>query len=141
MGGNYQPISKNLWTLTGSGLTSTITGNGNSTSGAGPDAGGVIDSRDVTDLVLTVNVTSVSGTNPTLMVQVDMEDANGNWISGVVKLAANITAAGTYVVYGGLHGGAASSYVVLTGRVRVAWTIGGTASPTFTGTTIALTGR
>jgi hypothetical protein len=138
--GNYDPISKILWTLAGSGKGGTITTSGDSTTGAGP--GPALDGHDVTDLALIVVVTGTpTGTSPTLMVQVDMQDANGNWIPGVVKLAANITAAGTYVVYGGLNGGPGSAYVVLTGKLRVSWTIGGTASPTFTGVQIALQGR
>lgn len=129
MGGNYQPIGKELWTLAGSGLPTTITANGDSTTGAGPRP--YIDIEDVTDLALIVVVGAPSGTTPTLMVQVDMQDASGNWIPAVIKLAANLTAAGTVVVYGGLHGGSAAAYAVLTGRARVSWTIGGTGGPSF----------
>ena len=137
---NFQPVSKLLWTLAGSGEGTTITANGDSTTGAGPDT--FIDIRDVTDLALIVNIANApTGTSPTLMVQVDMQDAAGNWVSQVLKLAANITASGTYVVYGGLHGGSASAYVVLTGKARVKWTIGGTGSPTFSGASISLYGR
>jgi hypothetical protein len=129
MGGNYQPRSKLLWNLAGSGEGNTLTGPGDSTTGAGPNS--FIDIGDVTDLALVVVVGAPSGTTPTLMVQVDMQDAYGNWIPGVVKLPANVTAAGTTVVYGGLHGGSATAYAVLTGKARVSWVVGGTAGPSF----------
>lgn len=135
---NYDKTAKTLFNSVAAGVSSAISGSGDSISNV--VNGQSIGLNEVTDLALTVTVGAPTGTNPTLMVQVDMLDAAGNWILGVVKLAANITAAGTYVAYGGLHIGGAAA-VVLTGRCRVSWTIGGTAGPSFPGVSICLAGR
>ena len=127
--GNQQPIAKTLWTNTAAGTGTTINANGNSGST-------LINLKDVTDLVLSVTVGAPSGSTPTLLVQVDMQDACGNWITQVIK-TASITGAGTVVAYGGLH----TSNVVLTGAARIAWTIGGTGGPAFPGVAISLIGR
>lgn len=126
--GNYQPTSKALFNSTAAGVAGTISANGNS---------GTVDLRWSTDVALSVTVGTPTGTSPTLMVQLDMLDACGNWITGVVKLAANVTASGTYVAYGGLH---ANSSVVLTDTGRISWTVGGT-TPSFPGAQISLVGR
>lgn len=129
--GNYQPIPKALWDNASAGVGTTITGNG--TSGAT-----LISLHDVTDLVLSVTVGAPGGSSPTLLVQVDMQDAAGNWITQVVK-TASITGAGTVVAYGGLH--SSSPGIVLTRLARVAWTIGGSGGPSFPGVAICLAGR
>jgi len=132
--GNYQPIAKALWTLANSGLSTTLTASGDSTN-----AGtlGPIDLHDVCDLVLSVVTGASAGTNPSLTVQVDMQDASGNWLPAVITTAA-ITTAKTTVVYGGLH--MPGTPVVLTGRGRVTWTVLGTAGPAWP-VSISLAGR
>lgn len=133
--GYYQPISKILFTLSASGAPTTLTASGDSVSSA-PN-GQPIDLREVCDLVLSVNVTGApGGTAPTLVVQVDMQDSNNNWIPAVIK-TASLNASGLVAVYGGLHN---ASQVVLTGRGRVSWTIGGTGGPSFP-VQISLIGR
>lgn len=127
---NHQPVAKILWTNSAAGVGTTLTATGD--SGAK-----LISLRDVTDLVLSVTIGAPTGTGPTLLVQVDMQDACGNWITQVLK-TSSLNAAGTVVVYGGLH---SSPGVVLTGLARVAWTVGGTATPTFPGVGISLMGR
>jgi hypothetical protein len=135
--GNYQPISKVLYSSVAAGQGTTLSANGDSTNGGTLPA---LDLRDVCDVVLSITVGTPTGTAPTLGVQLDMQDACGNWIPAVLKTAANITASGTTVLYGGLHIGGANA-VVLTGRARIAWTVGGTASPTFPAAQISLIGR
>lgn len=129
--GNYQPIANTLWRNDAAGTGTTITATGN--SGTTP-----IDLRGTCDVALSVTVGTPGGSSPTLLVQLDCQDACGNWITQVVK-TTSITAAGTVVVYGGLHAG--TGYTVLTGLGRVAWTVGGTGNPTFPGTQISLIGR
>lgn len=126
------PVAKTLWTNTAAGVGTTLAGAGSADSGAK-----LISLRTVCDLILTVTVGAPGGTNPTLVVQVDMQDACGNWITQVIK-TSTINAAGTVVAYGGLH---TSPGVVLTGLARVAWTIGGTGNPTFPSVGISLMGR
>ena len=124
----YQPIAKTLYSnkASGDGTTLTVTGSSANT----------INLREVTDVVLSVVITgSPAGTLPTLVVQLDCQDANGNWLPQVVK-TGSLNAAGTTVVYGGLH----TSSVVLTDAGRITWTIGGTGSPSFAAQ-ISLEGR
>lgn len=131
----FQPISKLLWNSPSSGLGTTLAGAGDSTNG------GVlppIDTRDVCDLVLSVTTGAPGGTSPSLTVQVDMQDACGNWITAVITTPA-ITTAKTTVVYGGLHIGGANA-VVLTGRTRISWTVTG-AGASFPNAQISLIGR
>lgn len=128
-------VARTLYNSVAAGAGSPLTASGDSTAGG---TGPVLDLRYVTDVALSVTAGTPTGTSPTLMVQVDMLDACGNWILGVVKLSANITASGTYQAYGGLHIGSTAA-VVLTDRGRVSWTVGGT-SPSFPAQ-ISLIGR
>jgi hypothetical protein len=124
----YQPIAKTLYSnaASGDGTTLTVTGSSAKT----------INLREVADVVLSVVITgSPAGSTPTLVVQLDCQDANGNWLPQVVK-TASLNAAGTTVVYGGTN----TSNVVLTDTGRITWTIGGTSSPSFSAA-ISLIGR
>lgn len=101
---------------------------------------GSIDVRYVDDLALTVVVGGApTGTSPTLVVQIDMLDAAGNWLTQVAK-TANINAAGQTLLYAGKRGASAGAYLVLTATIRVAWTVTG-AGASFPQTAIVLTGR
>lgn len=98
---------------------------------------GLVDLSASTDVLLAVNVPpgAMTGTNPSLTVQLDGVDPAGNPIAAMVKTAA-ITAAGTYTVSGGLH----SSGLVLPAMGRVTVTLAG-AGAVATGVQITLTGR
>lgn len=77
--------------------------------------------------LVATHVTVVSGTAPTLTVQLQQLDANGNW-QILAQSAAPITAAGDYLFS---VGESTANPHVLAGHYRVAWTIGGT-TPSFT---------
>lgn len=124
----YQPIAKTLFSNVASGDGTTLTATGSSAK--------TINLREVADVVLSVVITGApAGTLPTLVVSLDCQDANGNWIPQVVK-TGSLNAAGTTVVYGGTN----TSNAVLTDLGRITWTIGGTGSPSFSAA-ISLIGR
>lgn len=133
----YNPVPRVLFDLASSGLGTTLTASGNSGSAAPT----LIDLLDVTDVWLSVYVAGTStGTSPTLDVQLDVQDPDGNWFLQVAKVT-QLTGAPNYSnVSAGLHINGATS-MVLPRWCRVAWAIGGTASPTFPQASICLTGR
>lgn len=96
-----------------------------------------VDLSESTDVLLTVTVPpgALTGTTPTLMVQLDGIDPAGNPIPAMVKTAV-ISAPGTYTVSGGLH----STGMVLPATGKVTAILGGTV-PTAAGIQIAVTGR
>lgn len=141
MSGTYPLTARTLWTLAGSGLSTTLTATGNSQVNSS-----VIDLTNVCDVWLSVYCTAAAtGTSPTLAVNLDVQDAAGNWIVGVFGTSgiAVGTPPGGKAASIGLHIGPAGSMgpLVLPQAGRVTWTIGGTASPTFPGTAISLIGR
>ena len=129
----YNPTARLLWSLTGSGL-------GNRLSGAATTNGPAINLSEVTDVWLGVYAAGTStGTSPTLDVQLDVQDADGNWIAQAAKIT-QITSAPNYAsVSAGLHV-AGSGSLVLPAAGRVTWTLGGT-TPVFPGVSISLYGR
>jgi hypothetical protein len=143
---NLYPRSKIIWSLAASGLGTTISGAGNSGDWAGNGPGDIlpqadfetpVDLRDIQDVALFVNVGGITGT-PAFQVQLDLYDDAGNAYLQVLKTASLSAAGSAAPVYGGLHGGAASSYLVLPGWGRVSWTC---IDGTVTGTSILLYGR
>lgn len=143
---NLYPFAKLLWSLTASGDGTTLTAAGNSGNWAGLGPGHLfpqvsaetpIDLRDAADVVLMVTVGGVTGT-PAFVVSLDIFDDLGNAFAGVLS-TASLAAAGSKTIAGGLHGGSASSYLVLPRWARVSWT--GLTSASVTGTQIALFGR
>lgn len=104
---------------------------------AGTVSSGLVDLSASTDVLLAVTVPAgaLSGTGPSLTVQLDGIDPAGNLIPAMVKTPA-ITAAGTNAVCGGLH----SSALVLPARGQVTVTLGG-AGAAAVGVQITLTGR
>ena len=129
----YRP-ARTLWNLNGSGLTPKLTASGNS-------GGPAIDIGDSASLWLAVAVLGTStGTNPTLDVQLDVQDADGNWYLQVAKITQITAGPGSGYVSLGQHIGSTNA-IVLPRYCRVAWTVGGTASPTFPQASISLTGR
>lgn len=130
MSGTYAPAARTLWTLTGS-ASSRLTASGNS---------GPINITDVCDLWLPVYVVGTStGTSPTLDVQLDLQDPDGNWFPQVAKVTQLTSAPNFTNVSCGLHIGGLGS-MVLPQICRVVWTVGGT-NPVFPQASISLVGR
>ena len=130
----YYPVARVLWNLSASGLTTTLSASGNSGSTT------PISVREVTDVWLAVSVAGTStGTSPTLDVQLDVQDADGNWFLQVAKITQLTSAPGSSSVSCGLHI-ASSGSMVLPRFCRVAWTLGGT-TPVFPRASISLFGR
>lgn len=133
--GFHNPVPRTLFDLSATSTGTTITASGNS----GPAA---IDLLDVTDVTLLLTVGTPTGTSPSLTVQLDVLDPDGNWIPAVTKTAA-LTTAGTAAAFAGLHvpnAGPASSPFVLPRWARIAWTVVGT-TPAFPQVSLSLTGR
>lgn len=143
---NYDPGAKILWSLAASGAGTTISGSGNSGGwqGAGPgdilpqvDFESAVKLRDVLDVGLFVNVGGITS-SPAFQVQLDVFDDAGNLYAQVLKTASLSAAGAAAPVYAGLHGGSASSYLLLPQWGRVSWTCTG---GTVTGVSIYLYGR
>lgn len=143
---NLYPRAKLLWSLTASGLGTTISAPGNSAGWAGNGPGdwppivnaeSSIDLRDVTDVVLMVSVGGITGT-PAFVASLDLYDNLGNLYPAVLS-TASLAAAGVKTAAGGMHGGSASSYLILPEWGRVSWS--GLSSASVTATQIALYGR
>lgn len=143
---NLYPRSRILWSLAPSGRGTTISGAGNSGGWQGYTPGGdvpqldfesSVDLRDIQDVGLLVNVGGVTGT-PAFLVQMDVFDDAGNLYAQVLKTASLSAPGSAAPVWAGLHGGAASSYLVLPSWGRVSWTCTG---GTVTGASIFLYGR
>lgn len=120
-----------LWNLkTTPGLSTTLTTSGYS---------GPIALADVTDVWLGVYVTgTATGSSPTLDVQLDFTDPDGNSFPQAAKIT-QLTSAPNYTsVSAGLH---VAGGLVLPQYGRISWTVGGTGSPTWPGVSISLTGR
>jgi hypothetical protein len=135
----YGPSARLIWSLTSSGLGTALAAGGNSGpwTPTSPNAVTTVDLRDVTDVLLAVTVTgTVTGTTPTLSVQLNGFDDLGNVLAGLVKLSSNLTAAGSATASGGLH----TSSLVLPAWGQIAWSVGGT-SPVFPGVEICVYGR
>jgi hypothetical protein len=142
----FYPFPRILWSLAASGTGTTISGAGNSGGWAGLGPGDILPEvdfesavplRDVQDVGLFVNVGAVTG-SPAFLVQLDLFDDAGNLYLQVMKTASLSAAGSAAPVYAGLHGGAASSYLMPTNWGRVSWTCTG---GTVTGTSITLYGR
>lgn len=140
------PVARVLWSLTASGPGTTISAAGNSGSWAGNGPGDLyaavndetpVNLRDVNDVALMISVAGVTS-SPTMKVGLDFYDDLGNLYADVLQTAA-ITGTGTTILAGGLHGGTASSYLLLPQWGRVNWSA--VSGGTFTGVEIALFGR
>jgi hypothetical protein len=143
---NLYPRSRILWSLAASGIGTTISAAGNSGDWAGTGPGDIlpqadfetgIDLGDVQDVALYVYVGGIAS-SPAFQVQLDVYDDAGNLYAQVMKTASLSAAGSAAPVYAGLHGGSASSYLVLPRWGRVSWTCTG---GTVTGTSILLYGR
>jgi hypothetical protein len=140
--GTYAPNSRLIWSLTNTSLGTTITASGNSggfTSGTLVAGNSAVDLRDVTDVWLSVFVAGlISGGAPSLVVDLDVFDDQGNLFAAVLSTTALTagTGVGQYVC-GGLHTGGTKP-LVLPSWGRVSWAPG---TGSFPGTQIALYGR
>lgn len=99
---------------------------------------GLINISKISNGLLVVSTANApTGTSPTLAVFFDVKDALGNWC-----LVSNATAiSGAVLNSSGTTYGNISTGYQLTDVGRIRWTIGGTASPTFTGISLSLYGR
>jgi len=144
---NLYPRSRVLWTLAPSGQGTTISGSGNSGGWQGDTPAGddvppldfaaSIDLRDIQDVGLFVNVGAITS-SPAFLVQLDVFDDAGNKYAQVLKTASLAAPGSAAPVYAGIHGGSASSYLVLPSWGVVSWTCTG---GSVTGTSIFLYGR
>ena len=137
-----------IWSLTASGLGTTLTANGNSGSytATAQNARTSVDLRRVDDVWLSVSVGTVTGTTPTLKVFLNAYDDQGNlYGQGATPLlvapgSGSINAAGVTAVFGGRHAGSSGAYFVLSEWGQVSWQVTGT-TPVFSGVEIALYAR
>jgi hypothetical protein len=137
----YGPSSRLIWSLSSSGLGTTISGSGNSgawaNTGVTLNALSAVDLRDTADVILMVTVGAVVGT-PSLTVVLNIFDDVGNLYATGITTAA-LTAAGSSLVSGGLHG-LTGMQLVLPQWGQVAWTQTGSEA-SVTGTEIAVYAR
>jgi hypothetical protein len=123
----YDDSVRLLWSLTASGIGTSISGAGNSGtwSAANPNQETAVDFRWTDDLALFVFVGSIAST-PTLTVKVD---DLGNLFPALATTTGIVAAGAAAPVYIGRHGGASGNFVVLPSWGRVSWTCtGGTAN-------------
>jgi hypothetical protein len=143
--------AKLIWSLSNSGLGTTVTASGNSGAWQSPgvppwtpNALSAIDLRYVEDVWLTVWVAgSVTGTTPQLTVSLNTFDDRGHLFNAYAFTSGGILTASVLSaqVSLGKHGSAANAYLVFSEWGQVSWAIGGTATPTFPGVEISLYGR
>jgi hypothetical protein len=140
----YHPVYRQIWSLSGSGSSTTISGAGNSGAysfPAGADYGtSPVDLGEATDVGLFVYCGTKSGSgSPSLTVSLDLFAAGGQLFPAVISTAA-ITAAGAAApVFCGLHGPTTGTYVILPHWGRVSWALSGGGN--FSGVEISLMGR
>lgn len=139
--GNYDGRARLLWRQSTSGDGTTLTASGNSGGySASAALASAVDLRWTTDLALMVYVAgAVSGTNPSLVVNLNTYDASGNLFSPVMATAAITGSASGKVAYGGLYSGGANQ-IVFPEWGQIAWVLTGT-NPSFAGVEISLYGR
>lgn len=129
-----------LWSLIGSGASSTITASGSSGAYTASAVVKALDVSHAADLTLFITVAGATGTSPSMTVKVNLFDDQGNSYSPTPLTGAAITAAVQQELSAGLHGGSASAYLVVPTWAQVVWTVTGT-TPSFTGCQFALYGR
>lgn len=100
-------------------------------------AGNAIDVSSAKGAIWEIDVTAVTGTNPTMVWKVQINIDGTNWVDldATNAATASTTATGRPLihVYPGLTNTASGTCnKVLPALARLAWTIGGTATPTFT---------
>lgn len=127
---SHESSARVLFNLSSSGLTTTLAATGSSNP---------VSLLHVADVWLAVSLGAApTGTTPTLDVQLDVQDADGNWYPQVAKVTQLTPSVLNSSVSVGLHIGTG---LVLPHWCRITWTLGGSASPTFTKVSLALHGR
>ena len=131
-----------LWSLSASGLGTTLAAAGNSGGWQAPgpppwtpDAITPVDLRFTDDLWLTAFCSGTAGSSLTASLGI-YDDLGNRFTVGTTTPAVSATGTGGSLSLG-LHGGAASNFVVLPSWGQVAWSVTGT----FSGCEIALFGR
>ncbi|MCT9092850.1 hypothetical protein N4G70_28855 [Streptomyces sp. ASQP_92] len=104
----------------------TITASGDS---------GTLDTSSVANGILSVFVTGVTGTTPSITVYYDVQDAAGYWLTTQTLTAIT---SGPNFTFGSI--GPGSGGYIFTSKGRVRWVVSGT-NPSFTGVSISLIGR
>ena len=127
-----------IWSLSGSGLGTTIAGAGNSGawSSASLNSETLLDLRWVDDLLITAYAGSITST-PSMAVWLDFYDDLGNLIPKQVTVPPVIAATTPQTISAGRHG-PATQYLVFPAWGRIQWTCTG---GTTVGTEIAVYGR
>ena len=98
---------------------------------------GAIDISTVSNGLLVVNATNApTGTNPTLAVFFDVQDAYGNWM----QTSPGTSIGGVVLTSSGATYGVINNGYQLTNLGRIRWTVGGT-NPSFTGVSFSIHGR
>jgi hypothetical protein len=127
-GSNYDRLRNNT--------SGTITASGAITSSAGSTAQTNYNAKGV---IVTLNITAYSGTSPTITLQLQTQDAAGNWVNIPGAATATISAAnGSYVLvlYPGIAAYSTSPGWAVSGALPRNWrvysTIGGSGSPSIT---------
>jgi hypothetical protein len=104
--------------------------------GAGITSGSTITNAGGRTALFTLTVSAASGTNPTLAVQIQGQNADGVWFNLPGVAFAEQTAAGSPLTLFVAVGAAASANVSVNFRVprsyRAVYSIGGTGTPSFT---------
>lgn len=139
----YDDSVRLIWSLTASGIGTSITTSGNSgTYTATGNIKTAVDLRRVDDLWLSVIAAGGAGTN--LTAELDAYDDLGNLFTvstgttAFLKTPAVASAPGSAVAFGGRHGGGGTgTYLVLPEWGRVSWALTGS----MTGVEIALYAR
>lgn len=138
----YAPSSRVLWSLTASGLGTTLGAAGNSNpngwNATNANARSTLDLRDVTDVWVSAYAAgAVTGGAPSLVVNLDVYDDAGNLFAAVQSTTAITGTTSGQAASVGLHTGGAKA-MVLPSWGRVSWTVG---TGSFAGVEIAVFGR
>lgn len=133
--------AKLIWRLSSSGFGTTLTANGNSGGFTpGVNLATAVDLRRVTDIALMVYVAgAVTGTTPSLVVNLDIYDVVGNLFPAALSTAAITATASGKIAYGGLFSGG-TAQIVFPEWGRISWAVTGT-TPSLAGVEISLYGR
>lgn len=137
----YNPVERLIWSLSGSGLGTTISASGNSgpylfTAPAGFGSSPV-DLGNATDLALYVYAAGKTG-SPSVTVSLNAFAAGGQ-VFTLMSTAAITNSGAATPVFGGLHGPTAGTYFISPHWGQVAWAYTGTGN--LSGVEISLIGR
>jgi len=99
---------------------------------------GAIDISRVSNGLLVVSVANApTGTDPTLAVFFEVQDAFSTW----VQTSPAVSIGGALLTSAGFTYGLINNGYVLTNQGRIRWAVGGTNTPSFTGVSFSIHGR